>query len=156
MLKVKGVFKNLGRARVHALAEHHAEEIASVDMLLSEVFEEEAMDRAMEYDLNWLGEHLLSARARVAEFPLTIIKRMGGEALLKQPKIVIGTVHSVKGGESDEVVMFPDLSQQGMIQWYQDDAGRCAIKRMFYVGMTRAKWELHIAAPSSRLSVEVG
>ena len=38
-------------------------------------------------------------------------------ALLDTPEIIIGTGHSVKGGEADVVYIFPDLSASGMRQW---------------------------------------
>ena len=76
------------------------------------------------------------------------MQNRGSKALLEEPKIIVGTVHSAKGGEAGEVLLFPDLSRQGLQQWLTGGEGADAIRRMFYVGFTRTKWNLHLAAPS--------
>lgn len=32
---------------------------------------------------------------------------------MEGPKVIVGTIHSVKGSEADDVVLFPNLSQAG-------------------------------------------
>lgn len=73
------------------------------------------------------------------------IKRRG-ESLSKPPRIYVGTIHSVKGGEADNVLLLPDLTQRSW-EGYQrepDDEHRVA-----YVGATRAKENLYLAAATS-------
>ena len=148
MLKVKDVFKKGGQGRLDVLAKDHGDESASIEQLLAEIFEEQAFERVFEQDLDWLKSNLLAARAHSAEFPLTIMQNRGSKALLEEPKIIVGTVHSAKGGEAGEVLLFPDLSRQGLQQWLTGGEGADAIRRVMYVGMTRTKWNLHLAAPS--------
>ena len=74
--------------------------------------------------------------------------------LKKKPQITIGTVHSVKGGESDVVYVLPDLSLASMQQWSQYGPDRDAIVRLFYVAMTRAKESLILTAPATSFYVE--
>jgi len=62
------------------------------------------------------------------------------------PKIIVGTVHSVKGGEADIVHIFPDLSFSGNNEIY-DNPDR--IHRLFYVGVTRAKESVIVHEASS-------
>lgn len=68
------------------------------------------------------------------------IKRRG-ESLARAPRIYIGTIHSVKGGEADNVVLIPNLTQR---TW--DDFSRTPDDehRTFYVGATRARQSLYI------------
>jgi DNA helicase II / ATP-dependent DNA helicase PcrA len=97
------------------------------------------------------------------EYPVAVYLRGGRAALTSQPKIVVGTIHSVKGGQADNVFLFPDLSKKAM-----DDQARVghdgvkyqmlppldeitdATRRVFYVGMTRAKEQLVICYPRNK------
>ena len=47
------------------------------------------------------------------QFPADIADVRGPQALMESPQVIVGTIHSVKGGEADAVVLFPDLSQAG-------------------------------------------
>jgi superfamily I DNA/RNA helicase len=60
------------------------------------------------------------------------------------PKVVVGTIHSVKGGQADVVYLFPDLSQAGDAQYNRGGAARDSAIRVFYVGLTRARETLYI------------
>jgi len=63
-------------------------------------------------------------------------------------------VHSVKGGESSHVILFPDLSYQGA-RHAESQEGRDATIRQFYVGMTRAKEKLIIGDPRTQLHIPI-
>ena len=62
-----------------------------------------------------------------------------GRKLSDHPTIRIGTIHSVKGGEADNVALLTDMSQRTFrnYQKFPDDENR-----VFYVGMTRARHRL--------------
>lgn len=64
----------------------------------------------------------------------------------ESPTVIVGSVHSVKGGEADCVVIFPDVSPAG---YDEMDTDRDATIRQFYVAMTRAKDELILCRPAS-------
>ena len=67
--------------------------------------------------------------------------RQNGEQLNKKPRILLSTIHGVKGGESQNVVLLSDLSlntQKGYERNPDDE------NRLFYVGATRTKENLHI------------
>ena len=70
--------------------------------------------------------------------------RANGEELNKEPRIKLSTIHSVKGGEEDNVVILPDLTMntQKSYERNRDDENR-----LFYVGATRAKEHLHVVRP---------
>lgn len=72
--------------------------------------------------------------------------RRGGESLSKPGRVRIGTVHSAKGAEADNVVLQTDISRRVMEgSWVNPDAEL----RVQYVGVTRAKRELTILWPTS-------
>lgn len=118
-----------------------------VDEIL-ELFEPEARRRAESSDLNWFYQNLLPAKKMIAQYPVNVATKHGAHALTVKPKVVIGTIHSVKGGEADIVYLFPDLSQEGYRSAMTDRAARDSIRRQMYVGMTRAKEGLYICEPS--------
>lgn len=115
--------------------------------LLSTLVGEMAIEASMTTNLEWLTSNLLAQRKAAMEFPCAIAGHLGREALLEEPKLTIGTIHSVKGGESDVVIVAPDLSQRGVAQWHSGPQGRAGIFRLFYVAMTRAKEALYVTAP---------
>lgn len=113
-------------------------------------------------DLVWLSERLLDSKRPGYAYAFEVCRRHGIAELRKPPRIVVGTIHSVKGGEADNVILCPDLSQAAEaergrgIRTLTPEAmqeGQDAITRMFYVGMTRAKKRLAICQPSTRANV---
>ena len=67
-----------------------------------------------------------------------------GEKFNADPRITVSTIHGSKGGESDNVIIFTDLSPSA------DDAMRMGnddVHRVFYVAVTRAKKNLYIIEP---------
>ena len=70
--------------------------------------------------------------------------RANGEALNKEPRILLSTIHGVKGGEKENVILLTDLSRntQKNMDRFPDDENR-----LFYVGATRTKNHLHIIKP---------
>ena len=66
--------------------------------------------------------------------------RENGEQLNKPPRILLSTIHGVKGGEAENVVLLTDLSRntQKNMDRFPDDENR-----LFYVGATRTKDHLH-------------
>lgn len=72
------------------------------------------------------------------DYPLSVISEFGREAIVSEPRVTVGTIHSVKGGEADHVYLFPDLSSISVEQ-ESDVNGVDANIRMMYVGATRAR-----------------
>jgi superfamily I DNA/RNA helicase len=62
------------------------------------------------------------------------------------PKIKLSTIHGAKGGESDHVVILTDLSHKAEEAYHKNPDDE---RRVFYVGMTRAKKSLHIVRSQS-------
>lgn len=106
------------------------------------------LDRALSGDPKWLAEVLLESKAKLCAFPLQAVRKRGVTALLDNPRVLIGTIHSVKGGVSDVVYVSPDLSAAGVGQ-LDSVNGRDQMRRLFYVAVTRARRELRLLAPDN-------
>lgn len=70
-----------------------------------------------------------------------------GENLLAEPRVKIATIHMSKGGEADNVILIPDMSRKTMIHYLDNPDPEL---RVWYVGATRAKNNLHIVSPRSK------
>ena len=114
---------------------------------------DDAIEAGHRGDLAWFGQHIRPDQRRAAEYPLAVVMREGPKAIFETPKLTVGTIHSVKGGEADTVLLFPDLSGSGMKDWYGRSTTRPAIFRLFYVGMTRARETLVLLSPGGRNAV---
>ena len=70
--------------------------------------------------------------------------RKNGEKLNEDPRITLSTIHGAKGGESQNVVLLTDLSENTMKAYEKNPDDE---NRLFYVGATRTKEHLHIISP---------
>ena len=70
-------------------------------------------------------------------------RRRGEKILSADPRIRVSTIHRAKGGEADHVALLMDSTKACVESEDQD-----AEKRVWYVGITRAKKELHIVEKS--------
>lgn len=120
---------------------------------LLKMFTEPALGAALDGDLDWYLNNLLASAKPAMAFPMQVIKRRGAKVLRVPPKVVVGTIHSVKGGEADVVIMSPDVSPQGYAAWHGNSEQHDAVIRQMYVAATRARETLIITAPSGRYSV---
>lgn len=107
----------------------------------------DALERATTPDIEWLAGNLLAGRTQAAQYPLQVVRQHGPGALADKPRVVVGTIHSVKGAAADVVYLAPDISGAAR-QGAQTVAGRDELIRLFYVGMTRAYRELRLLTPS--------
>lgn len=154
-LAVEGVFHRGAKKEILEVPQARWGVEPSISELL-EWLTEEALTAALDGDLAWYEQHLLTKFRKPIGYPLQIIRQRGAEALRREPLLHPGTIHAVKGGESDRVYLFPDLSQAGAAQWQSGPEGRDAIIRTFYVGMTRARHTLTLCGGSSGLAVPLG
>ena len=70
--------------------------------------------------------------------------RRRGEDLLK-PRIALSTIHRMKGGEDDNIMLLTESSFPAVNNPDQDDE-----HRVFYTGITRARHNLHIVDSPAR------
>lgn len=78
------------------------------------------------------------------EYYRSIMRR--GHRLTAKPKISLNTIHSVKGGEADNVAIITDMSRKSHDHYLRESDDE---NRVFYVGMTRTKGDLHIIYPQT-------
>ena len=105
------------------------------------------MDEAMgtlgllrDKELRW-HEALDKIDLETKTYVLNALKR--GENV-KHPRINLSTIHGMKGGECDNILVVPDLSYAAAGKLKR---GGNVEHRVFYVAVTRAKKELHVMAP---------
>jgi superfamily I DNA/RNA helicase len=75
-----------------------------------------------------------------------------GEKLTRTPRIRIDTIHGVKGGEADHVALMSDMSYRTHKSYTQDPDSE---HRVFYVGVTRARHNLHIIEAQTQRSYQL-
>ena len=89
-------------------------------------------------------ERLNKIDTKRREYYIMLLKR--GENLDQDPRIKISTIHGVKGGEADNVMLLTDIAPRTFREMHSlpDDE-----IRVFYVAVTRAKKSLHIVQPNT-------
>lgn len=111
------------------------------------------LERAVTPDLEWLAANIVPSKERATSYPLQVARKRGPRALKNRPMVTVGTIHSVKGGDSDVVYLAPDISPSGKAQ-LKTENGRDQTIRQFYVGMTRCREELRLLSPTIRSARE--
>jgi DNA helicase-2/ATP-dependent DNA helicase PcrA len=116
---------------------------------LSSVLGETGLMAALGGDLDWFLSRLKADKKRrqMMNYRVRVAKKHGLEGLTEKPKVIVGTIHSVKGGQADNVYLVPDLSGQAREHW-RDSGQSSQILRQMYIGMTRAKERLFLIPPS--------
>jgi hypothetical protein len=152
MIDAEDVFTRGAKTTIRKMADQEETATQPVDTDNLEAWIPHAPNVAaiIQGNINWLQGHILSTYSKPIEYSCRVLEECGEQALKKTPQIVIGTIHSMKGGEADIVVLFPDLSPSGQCEWSQHGDPRDSVIRMFYVGMTRAKESLYWAQSSGR------
>lgn len=124
-----------------------------------DVFTDEAIGQIFEPDgslrnpsIDWFAEHIIPSKQGQYEYPVRVARR-GIRLLSDTPQIILGTCHSVKGGEADCVYLAPDLSPAAFREWNSYGEPRDSVLRVFYVGMSRARESLIIMNSATSLSV---
>jgi DNA helicase-2/ATP-dependent DNA helicase PcrA len=74
-----------------------------------------------------------------------VLRREGSKGL-SDPRIKVSTIHRMKGGEDDNIILLSDTSYAASKHGDIDDE-----RRVFYTGVTRAKQNLHIIEPQTRV-----
>ena len=110
--------------------------------------------KTLREDFGLLHEHIWHIALdklsdEVREYFITALKN--GEKVLKEPRIKINTIHGVKGGEADNVVLITDMAPRTFQEYLknQDDE-----MRVWYVGITRARHNLYIVQPMTNRNFE--
>jgi superfamily I DNA/RNA helicase len=160
---VRGNFEAGGKDRVALLAPEHEIGFKDLDVTFTdETVESLLTANEAVYDRNdtgplahWWHRRLGGRDQDRYHMAVAVGAARGARALSEPPRVIVGTIHSVKGGEADSVILLPDVStaidrpEDVLYGYYPDE-----IIRQFYVGMTRAKERLYLAGPTTRLAVQ--
>lgn len=108
------------------------------------IFEPDALQRILAHDLSWYRQSVQQSN-KAFDFPIKIAEQ-DPKMLTQKPRVIVGTIHSVKGGEADSVIVYPDLSHAAM-----NEMERCrdSILRTFYVAVTRARRDVYLCRSAS-------
>lgn len=96
--------------------------------------------------------HIALDKLDAAEREYFIAALRRGEKLLREPRIKINTIHSVKGGEADNVVVLTDMAQRTYLEYTNNPDDE---HRVWYVAVTRARKKLFIVLPTTEKSYEI-
>ena len=132
------------------MAREHAGEAGTRDQTVTSDYLH-VLGRLGEATPAWLQGSLLKSKQQLWDYAFTVFKKGGELALRDPPKLTVGSIHSVKGGESDTVILAPDLSRAATMETVKGQVAHDAIARMFYVGMTRARERLILLQPGGAL-----
>lgn len=75
-----------------------------------------------------------------------------GEKIGEKPLVRLSTIHGAKGAESDNVVLYTDLSTRTHREFYTQPDDET---RVWYVGVTRARSNLSVVMPKTRRSFRI-
>lgn len=137
---------NKGIKRLKLAVEEHESGLHTCREVIKSLLAPDAITQAMDRNVDWFIENISKTKKKVLEYPTAVYKKHGIEGLTNTPKIILGTIHSVKGAEADVVVVFPDISYLADQEMFRKH-GRDSMYRLFYVAMTRAKRKLILCTP---------
>lgn len=155
-----GLLVRGGKTAIEKYAKQEAWDADGLLDLYASAFIPEELDKSMFRDVNWLIQHL-DPKRRTGHAYLAHLKALHGEAVWdEKPRCVVGSIHSVKGGQADVVALFQDIPPSAFTAAQDRDpatraAAKDAIIRQYYVGMTRAREELIICSAATQFTVEV-
>ena len=156
LMQAKGVLRHGVKGKLKAgdaagpVSMEHLADLFEPDVLDSMMAAWDAGSAAL---LKWWQSRLTEDGRKRVEFPAEVALRGGPQALIDTPQVMVGTIHSVKGGQADVVYLFPDLSQAGDAQYARGGASRDSVVRQFYVGATRARECLYICGQASHMAI---
>lgn len=136
------------KCQTDQFSESQAGDVVPIEVL-GQLFLPDAFEHVLDLDVDWWERSLLHRHRQRQAFAVALLRRQGPAALHRTPRVIVGTIHSLKGSEADTVIVSPDLSTAG----YYDGLKRTgdlhdAVIRLFYVAMTRARERLVLCGPS--------
>ena len=86
---------------------------------------------------------------------IRLLQRYGARQLSAEPQIIIDTIHSVKGGEADNVLIYSKTNWPSAFL-NKNTKEKSDEKRVYYTGVTRAKNTLHILSTDYKYNYPIG
>lgn len=104
----------------------------------------------VEAAFGWLRPRLPDQASKTFEYARAVLTRSGPSAATDKPRIYVGTIHSFKGAEADDVYLFTELPPKARESFRNADVvGMNSVARTFYVGLTRARESVTVCGTSS-------
>jgi DNA helicase-2/ATP-dependent DNA helicase PcrA len=161
VMQAKGILVRGAKTFVEAklvedrFRDSRGDDTCTIDEVIGLFSTDEAKNAIIDVDIEWWAQHLKHTTMKQQEYALTVTRRHGAHVLREEPKIIVGTIHSVKGGEADTVYVMPDLSGVAYWEGYRKACNeRDAVHRQMYVAMTRAREHLVLCRPSGAEKVK--
>ena len=92
----------------------------------------------------------------MSEYFIRLLQRYGQKTLNEDPQIIIDTIHSVKGGEANNVLLYSKTNLPASFANKKDASDKSDEKRVYYTGATRARDTLHILSSDYRYNYPIG
>jgi len=118
------------------------------DQLINLMYAQENLGLMWGEDIRW-HKSLSKIDLDTKNYVLNALRRGDN---VKHPRIKVSTIHSMKGGESDNVLVITDLSYASYKGYQKNPSSE---HRVFYVAVTRAKKSLHILEPTTQRYYEI-
>ena len=80
---------------------------------------------------------------------------MDKKKLDEEPQIIIDTIHSVKGGEADNVLLYTKANWPSNF-YSKNVSEKSDERRVIYTGVTRAKDTLHVLSSDYKYNYPIG
>jgi DNA helicase-2/ATP-dependent DNA helicase PcrA len=137
------LYENLTKAEIkHGFKSQTFEKIDSVDM------DELKMNHGLNVSGDWTVLKMDDVQKQYIQELVA-----SGEDLSKPARIKVSTIHSVKGEECENVILFTDLEK---IIYDAAQVNKDTEHRLFFVGITRAKNKLYIMNQGSEYQYYIG
>jgi superfamily I DNA/RNA helicase len=92
---------------------------------------------------------------RQTNYFILLLKKYGQKRLNEEPNIIIDTIHSVKGGEANNVLIYSKTNWPASFA-HKTKEEKSDEKRVYYTGVTRAKNTLHILSTDYKYNYPIG
>ena len=86
---------------------------------------------------------------------ILLLKKYCQKKLNEEPNIIIDTIHSVKGGEANHVLIYSKTNWPASFS-HKTKEEKSDEKRVYYTGVTRAKNTLHILSTDYKYNYPIG
>ena len=87
------------------------------------------------------------------DYAMRCVEKAGGDFEKVDPRVCIGTIHSVKGGQADSVYIIPDVPAAVYQSTLHSREEYDASIRLAYVAITRAKMKVSVLVPETRFTL---
>ena len=150
-----GLLKKGGKKLIRDFSKLDQYTTAELHEVLFKAIEDDKLNEAIYLVPEWFYKHIMPSKMDAFNYPIKIKKNYGTQALQEEPRLIVSTIHAVKGAEADNVILFPDISMKANTMSHRSQEVREGVIRQFYVGMTRAKERLYICSPGGSFRVVI-